>query len=276
MSIDVSGFKEGQKAMWTAGDYGQVAERIASVGAYVAERAGAGPGVELLDVATGTGNVSIPAAQAGANVTALDLTPKLLAEQGERAKAAGVNVKLVEGDAEELPFADDSFDRVTSCFGVMFAPRQRVAASELMRVVRPDGEIVVAAWTPTGLVGRMFRLTASYLPPPPPGLAPPIMWGDEEHVRGLFEGLGARVACELRRVTFEGESAEAWVERDERILGPSVFTKTLLEQQGRYDELRRELLALHEDINEAKDGSFRTDVEYLLTVARPAAAPSDG
>src|SRR5947208_3094689 len=101
MSIDVTGIKEGQKAMWTAGDYGEVAQRIASVGEHVAQRAGAGPGIELLDVATGTGNVSIPAALAGAAVTGLDLTPKLLEEQGERAHEAGVEVTLVEGDAEE-------------------------------------------------------------------------------------------------------------------------------------------------------------------------------
>src|SRR4051794_28615616 len=151
MSIDVTGFKEGQKAMWTAGDYGEVAQRIVAVGEYVAQRADAGPGIQLLDVATGTGNVSVPAAQAGASVTGLDLTPKLLEEQRGRAGAAGVEIELVEGDAEELPFGADSFDRVTSCFGVMFAPRQPVAASELIRVARPGGKVVVAAWTPEGM-----------------------------------------------------------------------------------------------------------------------------
>ena len=180
MSIDVSGIKEGQKAMWTAGDYGEVAQRIVPVGELVAERAGAGAGIELLDVATGTGNVSVPAAQAGAKVSGLDLTPKLLEEQRVRAAAAGVEVELVEGDAEELPFADSSFDRVTSCFGVMFAPRQAVAAAELVRVARPGGRIVVVAWTPNGMVGRMFRASAPYMPPPPEGFVPPVMWGEEK------------------------------------------------------------------------------------------------
>src|SRR5262249_9592201 len=155
-------------------------------------------------------NVSIPAALAGAAVTGLDLTPKLLEEQGERAHEAGVEVTLVEGDAEELPFGDDSFDRVTSCFGVMFAPRHKVAAGELVRVARPDGEIVVAAWTPEGIVGRLFRLTASFMPPPPEGFQPPVMWGTEDHVRGLFEGSGAELSFEPRTVTFEGASVEAW------------------------------------------------------------------
>ena len=271
MSIDVAGFKEGQKAMWTAGDYGQVAQRIASVGEYVAERAGAAPGVELLDVATGTGNVSIPAARAGAKVTGLDLTPKLIEEQRARAAEAGVEVELVEGDAEELPFGEGSFDRVTSCFGVMFAPRQQQAAGELVRVARPGGQIVVAAWTPDGIVGKLFRLSAGFMPPPPEDFVPPVMWGTEDHVRGLFEPSGAELSFERRSVTFEGESVEAWIERDERILGPSVMAKAVLEQQGRYDEMRRQLFALHEEVNEAGDGSFRTAAEYLVTVARKPA-----
>ncbi len=268
MSIDVSGIKEGQKAMWTAGDYGEVAQRIVPVGEYVAERAGAAAGIELLDVATGTGNVSVPAAQAGAKVTGLDLTPKLLQEQRARAAAAGVEVELVEGDAEELPFADSSFDRVTSCFGVMFAPRQAVAAAELLRVARPGGRIVVAAWTPNGMVGRMFRASAPYMPPPPEGFVPPVMWGEEQHVRGLFEDSEVELAFELRTITFEGDSVEAWVEKDERILGPSVMAKAALEQQGRYDELRRDVSNLYEEFNEADDGSFRAPAEYLITVAQ--------
>jgi SAM-dependent methyltransferase len=268
MSIDVDGFKQGQKAMWTAGDYGEVAQRIVAVGEYVAERAGAGPGLELLDVASGTGNVSVPAAQAGANVTALDLTPKLLEEQRGRAAAASVEIELIEGDAEQLPFADASFDRVTSCFGVMFAPRQKIAAEELVRVLRPGGRVVVAAWTPAGMVGRMFAASAPYMPPPPEGFVPPVMWGDEAHVRGLFEGSDVELSFELRTVSFEGASVEAWVERDERILGPSVMAKAALEQQGRYEELRRDVVDLYSQFNEAQDGSFRAPADYLVTVAQ--------
>ena len=268
MSLDVAGIKEGQKMMWTAGDFGKVAERIATVGEWIATRAGAGPGVELLDVATGTGNVSIPAARAGAKVTGLDLTPKLIAEQRERAAAAGLQIELVEGDAEELPFADASFDRVTSCFGVMFAPRQELAAGELLRVTRPGGEVVIAAWMPESLVGRVFRATTSYMPPPPEGFSPPIMWGNEDHVRSLFADSGAELSFQSRTVTFVAESIEAYVERDERILGPAVLAKAALEQQGRYQELRRELIEAHEQANEADDGSFRTQAAYLVTIVR--------
>ena len=266
MSIDVDGIKEGQRAMWSTGDYSEVAKRIASVGEHVAQRSGAGPGVELLDVATGTGNVSVPAARAGAKVTALDLTPKLLEQQRERAAAAGVQIELVEGDAEKLPFADASFDSVTSCFGVMFAPRHPVAAAELVRVTRPGGTIVVAAWTPQGMVGRMFAAAAGHMPAPPEDFVPPVMWGTEEHVRSLL-GDDAELAFEARSVSFEGESVEAWIARDERDLGPSVMAKAALEPQGRYEQLRRDVADIYESFNEASDGSFRAPAEYLVTVA---------
>ena len=268
MSIDVSGIKQGQKAMWTAGDYPEVARRIASVGEYVAERAGAREGIELLDVATGSGNVSVPAARMGAKVTGLDLTPKLLDAQRERAAAEGVQVELVEGDAEELPFEADAFDRVTSCFGVMFAPRQKLAAEELVRVTRSGGTIVVAAWTPEGVLGQTFRITGSYMPPPPPELKPPMMWGEEEHVRGLFAGTEAVPAFERRVVPFAAESIDAWMAEDEEKLGPSVMAKAVLEPQGRWADLRGELRELYERLNEADDGSLLVGAEYLVTVAQ--------
>jgi ubiquinone/menaquinone biosynthesis C-methylase UbiE len=172
----------------------------------------------------------------------------------------------VEGDAEELPFADGAFDRVTSCFGVMFAPRHDVAAAELARVVRQGGRIVVAAWTPEGFIGRTFRTVAEYLPPPPE-LKPPVMWGTEEHVRELFAGTGAVLSYELRTVTFTGDSTEQWLANDEQILGPAVMAKAALEAQGRYEDLRRDMLAMFEAANEADDGSFRVASQYMVTIA---------
>jgi SAM-dependent methyltransferase len=273
MSIDVSGIKQGQRMMWTAGDYPELARTIASVGELVAERAQATAGDSLLDVATGSGNVAIPAALAGAQVTGLDLTPKLLDVARERAAEAGVQVEFVEGDAEELPFADASFDRVTSCFGVMFAPRHDVAADELVRVARPGARIVIAAWTPEGLIGRMFRTVGSYMPTPPPELKPPVMWGKEDHVRSLLAGKAAEPAFERRTVTFEHESPEGWVDYNERVLGPTIMAKAALEPQGKWEALRADLVELYADGNEADDGSMRVRSEYLLTtltVAGPA------
>ncbi len=267
MSIDVSGFKEGQRKMWTIGDYPEIARTLTGAAETIVDRAEVGPGVSLLDVATGAGNVAVPAALAGADVTGLDLTPRLLEVARERAAEVGVRVSFIEGDAEELPFENDSFDRVTSCFGVIFAPRHEIAASELARVARPGAKIVLTAWTPEGLNGQMFKTVGSYMPPPPPDLKPPMMWGSEDHVRSLFEPTGAELTFERHMVTFEHESPEGWLEYNERVLGPTIMAKAALEPEGRWDALRKELVKLYIDGNEAEDGSFRARAEYLLTVA---------
>ncbi len=254
--------------MWASGDYPDVARTIVSAAEMVIERAQPAAGMSLLDVATGSGNVAIGAAATGASVTGLDITPTLLEAARERARKAGVDVRFVEGDAEELPFEDGSFDRVTSCFGVMFAPRQLVAAGELVRVARPGARIVFAAWTPEGLNGRMFRTIGAYMPTPPPELKSPVMWGDEEHVRSLFADSGAQLTFERQSVTFEHDSPEGWFQYNERVLGPTIMAKAALEPQGRWDPLRAELVALYVDGNEAGDGGFRARAEYLLGVAQ--------
>ncbi len=268
MSIDVGPIKQGQKKMWSLGDYPDVARTIDPVAELLSGRVGAGPGQELLDVATGSGNVAIHAARAGASVTGLDLTPELLAVARRRTSEAGVDVRFVEGDAEDLPFATDSFDRVTSCFGVIFAPRPGQAAAELTRVARPGATLAVTAWTPEGLNGQMFKLIGSYMPPPLPQLESPLRWGEEEHVRSLLADSGAELAFERLTVTFAHESPESWVEYNERALGPTIVTKAALEPQGEWDELKGKLIALYRERNEAGDGSFRAPAEYLLTVAR--------
>ncbi|HTU80042.1 MAG TPA: methyltransferase domain-containing protein [Solirubrobacteraceae bacterium] len=268
MSIDFEGIKQGHRTMWASGDYPRIARRIESVAELVAERVGAREGIALLDVATGSGNVALAAAAAGARVTGLDLTPELLQAARERAGRAGLEVSFVEGDAEALPFADDSFDRVTSCFGVIFAPRQELAARELLRVTRPGGVIAVAAWTPAGLLGQTFRTLSGYLPPPPPELRPPTIWGEERDVRALLGATGAELTCERLSVTFAGESAKAMLDEDEQILGPAIVARRALEPQGLYEPMRADMLALYERFNEAGDGSFRAGAEYLLTLAR--------
>lgn len=268
MSVDVEGIKQGQRAMWASGDYPTIAKRIAAVAEALVESAGAAAGLELLDVATGSGNVAIAAAETGAKVTGLDLTPELLEVARRRAADAGAEIAFLEGDAEQLPFAEDSFDLVTSCFGVIFAPRQELAARELARVARPGATIAVSAWTPEGVVGRTFRTVGAHMPPPPPELRPPVMWGEESHVHSLFAPTGAELTCERRTVGFAAESPAAFLEQDETMLGPAVMARAALERQGRYEPLRADMLALYEQANEARDGSFRVQAEYLLTLAR--------
>jgi SAM-dependent methyltransferase len=151
--------------------------------ARLVKRAGVSSGQRVLDVACGTGVVSVTAARLGAHVTGLDLTPELLERARENARIAGVEIDWHEGDVEKLPFGDAAFDFVLSEFGHIFAPRPEVALGEMLRVLKPGGTIAFSTWPPELFVGRMFALTASYLPPPPPGVAPPPLWGDPNIVR---------------------------------------------------------------------------------------------
>lgn len=152
--------------------------------------AGIQRGQRVLDVGCGTGVVALTAARKGADVTGLDLTPELLERAASNAVTAGVKVTWQEGDAEKLPFADRTFDAVVSQFGHMFAPRPEVAIAEMLRVLRPGGTLAFATWPPDLFTGRMFVLVASYLPPPPEGVSPPVQWGVPAIVR---ERLGAKV-----------------------------------------------------------------------------------
>lgn len=269
MTLDTAAFKQGQRTMWATGDYADIARSIEAVAADVVAAAGVQAGERVLDVATGTGNAALAAARRGARVTGLDLTPELLEIAQRRAAEEGLEVELLQGDAEALPFEDGSFDRVTSVFGAMFAPDQACAAAELLRVCKPGGTVVVTAWAPDGVNGQMFGALGRHMPPPPEGFRPPILWGVEEVVRELFAGAAA-VSCEVRqaRDSVRAPSAEAWVDYLERVLGPTVLAKRALEADGRWAAARADLVALYERFNEAADGSLLAHPTYLLTVAR--------
>ena len=173
--------------MWATGDYPSMVETfLLPLGPRLVEACGIRSGAEVLDVAAGTGNASIPAAQTGAKVTASDLTPELLEAGRARAEAEGVELDWVEADAENLPFEDESFDVVMSSIGAMFAPHHQDVADELVRVCRPGGTIGLLSWTPEGMIGALFRAMGPFAPPPPPGAQPPPLWGSEDHVRELF------------------------------------------------------------------------------------------
>ena len=179
--------KDRARAIWAAGDYTRVAdELIPSLGPALLDALGDVAGERLLDVAAGDGNVAIPAALRGARVTASDLVPQLLDAGRARADVAGADLDWVEADAEALPFADGSFDVVTSCVGVMFTPDHQLAADELVRVTRTGGRLGVLNWTPTSFVGRLFTTMSHHLPPAPAGTLPPAAWGDLDHVTELW------------------------------------------------------------------------------------------
>ena len=239
----MSGFeeiKERQRHMWTVGDFAKVATRTVPRRRRSSSGSASAPASRssTSPPAPATGRWSPPGEEA--RVSGLDLTPKLLGIAAERAAAAGAEIDFVEGDAEALPYDDDSFDAVISMFGVMFAPNQQQAADELVRVCRPGGRIGIAAWTPAGSVGQLFMLLAQHLPPPPEGFQPPILWGLEDHVRGLFAASGATVACTPERVPFAGDSVEAWIGEEEQRLGPLILAREALEPEGRWEEVRRE------------------------------------
>lgn len=258
--------KDRQRHMWTVGDFARIATRTVPAAEAIVERLGIGAGDRVLDVATGTGNGALVAAERGAQVSGLDLTPKLLGIAAERAATAGVEIDLTEGDAESLPYDDDSFDAVISMYGVMFAPNQQVAADQLVRVCRPGGRIGIAAWTPDGTIGKLFILLAGQLPPPPEGFQPPVLWGVEDHVRRLFASAGATITCTRERVRIESSSVEEQLAEDEQWLGPIILAREALEPQGRWEEARR-LIAEHTAAeNVATDGSLLLEPEYLLSV----------
>ncbi len=154
---------------------------------------------------------------------------------------------------------------MTSIFGVMFAPRQEAAAAELVRVARPGAVIGVAAWTPTGAIGEMFKRLAGHMPPPPEEFVPPAMWGDEDHVRGLFSGSDVELEFEKRMATFEFDSSDEWMQYTEENLGPVVVAKAMLEPEGKWEAVQADLRQLQEETNEADDGSLSNQGEYLLT-----------
>jgi SAM-dependent methyltransferase len=262
--------KAKHRAMWALGNYSAVAtEIIQDLGPILVEASAVQAGQRVLDVAAGSGNVAIPAALTGASVVASDLTPELF-EAGRRLAAArGADVEWQQADAEALPFADNEFDTVLSCVGVMFAPHHQVAADELVRVCRPGGTVGVINWTPEGFIGQLFATMKPYAPPPPPGAQPPPLWGNEDHVRAL---LGDRVTdVTARRQTVRVDNFDApedFREYFKTNYGPTIAVyRSIAADPDRVAALDRELadLARRFDVG---TGTTTLDWEYLLLIAR--------
>jgi SAM-dependent methyltransferase len=266
---ELAEYKEGARSAWATGDYDEMArtEGLYETGARLTDRLGIRNGDNVLDVACGTGNASIPAAQAGARVTGLDLTGELLEVARARAASAGVDVDWREGDAEALPFDDAQFDVVLSTFGCMFAPRHKVVADEIARVLRADGRVGLLNWTPEGNIGDFFRIVGDHVPPPPDFVDQPLMWGDETHVRELFEGTGIDLTFEREEIGLRNTSVAGAVELYSTKLGPLAEARQLLEAEGRWPALRDELTQLFERANTSR-GGLVCPAQYLVVRGR--------
>jgi 2-polyprenyl-3-methyl-5-hydroxy-6-metoxy-1,4-benzoquinol methylase len=265
--------KSKHRAMWALGDYPAVAtEVIPALGPVLVEAAGVKPGDRVLDVAAGSGNVAVPAAQAGADVIASDLTPELFDVGRRHAAERGVEVEWREADAEALPFADNTFDRVLSCVGIMFTPHHQASADELVRVCRAGGTIGLISWTPEGFIGQMFATMKPYVAPPPPGAQPPPRWGREEHVRELLGDRVEDVRAERRALPVDRfTTPEEFRDFFKATYGPTIAAyKGIADQPDRVAALDQELADLASRyLTRAGEGDGQVmDWEYLLFTAR--------
>lgn len=265
-TADIAALKSRLRDTWMAGDFGQIARFTARMAEEFVARLKIGPGMSVLDVACGTGNTAIPEARAGAKVTGVDIATNLLEQARARAADQGLEIDFREGDAEQLDFADASFDAVITVFGAMFAPRPHLVAAELLRVCRPGGMIAMANWTPSGFVGQMFKLTAQYVPPPA-NVQPPILWGDEATVKERL-GAGVRELKLTRQMSdFDSPSPPAKVvEIFRQYFGPTQMAFARLDPD-RQSAFAADLVELWKRHNQRTDGGTFVSGEYLEVIA---------
>lgn len=260
------------RKMWAMGDYASMVETfLLPLGPVLVEACGIGPGMKVLDVAAGTGNASLVAAEKGADVTASDLTPELLEAGRARAESIGVELEWAEADAENLPFEDASFDVVMSSIGAMFAPHHEKVADEMSRVCKPGGTIGMLNWTPEGMIGALFKTMGPYAPPPPPGAQPPPLWGGEDHLKEQF---GERVDwTTLERKMLEitaFEKPHDYGEHFKAKYGPTIVARANAEKDGRAEELDQALNDFCDEWNLGSADDARFEQEYLVAAGTRA------
>jgi 2-polyprenyl-3-methyl-5-hydroxy-6-metoxy-1,4-benzoquinol methylase len=267
-AVDIRELKQSMQAMWMAGDFGVVAKTISGEAEAFAGRLPIEAGARVLDVACGTGNTALPLARRGAVVTGVDIATNLLEQARERAAAEGLAITFDAGDAEGLPYEAGSFDAVVSMFGAMFAPRYKLVAAELGRVVRPGGLLAMANWNPGSFTGQMFKVGARHVAPPA-GIAPPVQWGDEAAVRERLEPYFEEIQTELMPVDFDlPTNAAGAVAFFRRYFGPTQMAFSRLDEAGQA-ALAADLEALWAGANAAEDPEHRVLIhnQYLQVTA---------
>lgn len=261
---DYPAIKHKQRSAWSAGDYSVVGVTLQIVGETLCEALDLRAGERVLDVAAGNGNVSLAAARRFCEVTSSDYVPALLDRGRQRAEVDGLNITFREADAEVLPFADGSFDVVTSSFGVMFTPHQEQAAAELLRVCRPGGRIGLANWTPDSFIGQLFKTIGRHVPPPA-GLKSPALWGRPERLRELFGDGADEIATSPRHYVWRYRSPQHWLDLWRAVYGPMQKAFATL-PPATQEQLSSDLLALIDRHNLATDGTMVVPSEYLEVI----------
>jgi SAM-dependent methyltransferase len=267
---DFNALTEAQQQTWSEGDFAMVANVVLYGAETLAESLRIIPGEKVLDVACGSGNASIAAARrAWGNTTGVDFVPALLERARERAAAERLEIEFVEGDAQELPFEDASFDVVMSIYGVMFAPDQEKAAAELLRVVKPGGRIGLASWAPDGGLAGLFLTVFKHTGGPPPGMMPPVLWGTEERVRELLGDGVSEISFQRRPSRQAFFSADHYIDFFRRYFGPIKTAFEKVDSEGE-KALIADLRAWLEAENVAGDKAVVIEPEYLEVVATRA------
>jgi SAM-dependent methyltransferase len=265
--VDFEAVKKRQQATWASGDFSRVGAVTVLVGELLCDAVQLHAGERVLDVATGSGNAAMAAARRRCRVTGIDFVPALLERARLCAAAEQLSAEFQAGDAENIPFPDATFDCVLSTFGSMFAPNQEKAASELLRVCRPEGRVGLACWIPESFVGGLFRIVSKRVPPPP-GLMPPTRWGTKKGLEELF-GAGGKIATQDRTVFYRGDSPEAFTAHFRKFFGPVVKAFEGLDAAGQA-ELESELTTLLRQLNGTDDGTVYMPVQYLeIVVSKP-------
>ena len=262
-------YKELNRLTWGSGEYERIAAFCLEAAELLVDDADLHDEHRVLDVATGTGNVAVAAAQRGAQVVAVDLTPEHFAVAERRAREAGVSVDWREGDAEQLLFPSDSFDRVFSTFGAQFAPRNDVVARELYRVCVPGGVIGMCNWTPSGWTGRTADLIAGHFPPPPPYVQPAMEWGEVDRLAALFEPLGGQVETDLRSVRYTFPTVDEMIVYFDKYFGPWIIGRTSVTPRGKWVDVLSELADLTHSFDRG-EGDSVVEAEYLRVLVRKA------
>jgi len=257
-----------QQAAWSAGDYAVVGTTLQIVGETLCETLDVHAGERVLDVAAGNGNAALAAARRGCDVVATDYVPSLLERARERAHADGLAMAFHPADAEALPFQEAEFDAVVSTFGVMFVADHQRAASELLRVCRPNGRIGLANWTPEGFIGQVFKAISMHVPPPK-GARSPAMWGTRNHIADLFRTGATSIKVVERSFNFRYRSPAQWLEVFRTYYGPMLKTFGALLPHERI-ELEKHLLAVVATFNRARDGTMVVPSDYLEVVVTRA------